>query len=286
MQNGFQKAVAFVNTYSIWVVLGALSTAYFFYSYFNSHIHPVFFWLLPSCMWMIYTLDHVADGRKHHLKRNVPQRYSRNFFRRKRLFPVIAFLFGLNSFLAVKLLHTSIIWAGLGMAILSVLYLFWVHQKSSALNPWFKEVFVALMVTFGMGVLPLLRSETLLTEPHSLVLLAIFFLINLVNLMTFSHFDRTQDAELEFKSTALKHPLTQMVMIRRLLLLSYFLIAIWMVFLPGVRYFKALMVPLIMINVLMIINIWEDRFKDHDLYRFWGDFIYVMPGILSLWFGL
>jgi len=35
-----------------------------------------------------------------------------------------------------------------------------------------------------------------------------------------------------------------------------------------------------MLNVLLVIYIQEDRFAEKESYRFWGDFIYLIPGLV------
>lgn len=287
MTSFWRKCIGFVNNFSIWVLLGALSSGYFFYSYFNSFIHPVFFWLLPTSMWMIYSLDHVFDGRRNASMKNLPERYAINYQMRGQLLPFIALLIGFNAWLAWRWLSWEVLVTGLVMSVLSVLYLWWVSRHSAKLNPWLKEIFVAFMASMGMGFIPLLQSETSLINPATGLLLLVFFLISLTNVMTFSHFDEADDRLLLSNSTALENREQQGRFIRQLLLLTYVILMVWMFFFPsGFSQFKALMVPLSMINLLMIINVWEERFKNNGLYRFWGDFIYVLPGLFTLWFGI
>lgn len=287
MASFWRKCIAFVNNFSLWVLFGALSSGYFFYAYFNSHVHPVYFWLLPTSMWMIYTLDHVFDGRRNAQRKDLPDRYAINYQLRGRLLPVIAFITGLNAWLALRWLSWEVLITGGVMAVLSMVYLWWVSRHSAKLNPWLKEIFIALMASMGMGFIPLLQSETPLFDPGATLLLLVFFLISLINVMTFSHFDVADDRSLLSNSTALKNTDQQLRLIRQLLLLTYLILLVWMFFFrSGFTQFKALMVPLAMINLLMIINTWEERFKNHGLYRFWGDFIYLLPGLFTLWFGI
>lgn len=283
---GSKRFISFVNDFSILIPLGALSTGYFFYRYANSSQSLWFFWLLPSSMWLIYSLDHALDAWRARLQSDLPPRYEQNFRLRRWLLPVYGFVAGLNLVLAFLHLDTFSLRAGVCLALNIALYLVASHMNLRLFrNGHLKEFFIAGVVTVGIGVFPFFPEWWTLLKVDVIVLLLAFFLINLANLRMFARFDAADDHRLGMSSSAGNDDRQNSLSVQRTLILAFGACALWLFRVPYPEKMSAMIVMMVLLNGIMIINQWKERFADGG-YRFWGDFIYLLPGPIAWWFYL
>lgn len=281
------RFISFVNNYSLLIPLGALSTGYFFFRYANSAQSIWFFWLLPSSMWLIYSFDHVLDGFRSAAYEQLPERYSLSFRIRKYLFPLYAFIAGLNVVLAILHLDILSLLAGIAIALWVGLYLLLTHyRKGGKIGGGRKEFNIAAVVTTGMGIFPFLPEWKSLLNPDVYLLLLCFFLINLANLRLFSRFDVSDDLRLGMASSAVEDDRKNARSVQRLLVMAFGICALWLLVVPVPVKMSAMIAMLLLLNGTMIINQWKERFEINNAYRFWGDFIYLLPGPIAWWFYL
>lgn len=287
MKSGSKRFISFVNNYSLLIPLGALSTGYFFYRYANSSQSLWFFWLLPTTMWLIYSMDHVLDGLRSAKHDQPPERYALNYASRSWLIPLYAFIAGLNAVLALIHLDPLSLWVGSAIAFWVVVYLFWTNlRKGELLNGRWKEFHIAAVVSAGMGIFPFLPEWRSLLKADVLVLLLAFFLINLANLRLFARFDAIDDQRLGMASSAGTDDVQNSRNVQRILVLAFGVCALWLFAVPYPEKMSALISMLILLNGIMVINQWKEKFEPYGLYRFWGDFIYLLPGPIAWWFYL
>jgi len=201
---------------------------------------------------------------------------------RKELKFICFLLICVNSPLAVMTLPAEFLISGVVLSVFVLLYMFLIHRTGLSGILWWKEVLIALGVTYGMAILPGV-PESLQPEPASMLLLLIFFGINLINLMIFSYFDHEADRSDGFVSSSSKYGLERLeAIITRMLILTFALIAIWTFLIPHQRKLPVIMVLMVMLNVLGMIMYRKDIFKEDGKYRLWGDMIYLAPAII--WF--
>lgn len=161
------------------------------------------------------------------------------------------------------------------------LYFILTHFRKSIFR--FKEIWVAAGATIGMCILPSFSgiSDTGITISHGVVWL-IFFLIHLVNIITFSRFSLQEDLRSGMVSIASAWGFRKTSKtLFNLILFTYFITIFWiLLFNDPIEMHISLMILLIL-NGLALINFRYYTFKKNDLYRFWGDAMYLIPGFLS-----
>lgn len=278
-QQVFDSFVLFVNNYSLFVALGAVSTSFFFLNYYQQPISFVFLWLMGTTTWAIFTADHILDA-EHLREKAITARHKAHFKYKTILTYLVALIIGSNAFLVWINRYELFVMKGALLGVLMVMYLVFIKFKQSKhLIILSKEILVAVGATIGMCILPGFISPITWTFPHFL-LITIFFLINLANILTFSRFDLKSDIDNNMTSLVYRLGYTQSSrIIFNLLNICFLLGAIWMFSFVGFYKVKGALALVLMLNILAIINLKYYAFKEKEYYRFWGDFIYLIPGI-------
>lgn len=273
------KLKQFLSNYSLLISAGAVSTAWYMVSIKELSLPALFYWLMGSTVWLIFTIDHLLDG----LNRTTPDAPRHLLHRKyqKPLIALVAFLAGFNATLAILNFKEAFIQHGIWLFAFMCLYLLLVnntHRNRRPLNS--KEMLVAAGATLGMNILPLLSSAALFSIAD-LLLIVIFFLIHLSNILTFSRFDLQSDVRDQMTSWVAGMGFARSSrLIFNLIAVIYLLSIVWLFTAYGLHKIKTALILVIMINILALINLNYYRFKKHEDYRFWGDFIYLIPGIL------
>lgn len=201
---------------------------------------------------------------------------------RKELKFICFLLVCINFPLAINTLPPHFLISGMLLSVFVLLYMFLIHRTKLSGKLWWKEVLIAFGVTYGMAILPGI-PQSLQPDPAAVLLLLIFFGINLINLMIFSYFDHEMDRSDGFASSSSKYGVERLeLIITRMLIITFALIAIWTFLVPHQRKLPVIMVLMVMLNVLGMIMFRKDLFKEDGKYRLWGDMIYLAPAII--WF--
>ncbi|MBO6517526.1 MAG: hypothetical protein JJ975_13350 [Bacteroidia bacterium] len=271
--------VDFINCFSLLVVAGAVSTAYFFGQLFHAHLGYAFYWLLGSTIWIIYSFDHVLDGMKQG-EESVSVRHYIHFRYRKIIVPTVSALAVFNLFVAYYFLTPKLLQFGLGLTALVILYFSLVHVVKRLKTSWFKELFVSVVVCCGMVVLPGISGD-MDASFASLSLVACMILINYANLLLFSFYDYDSDIRNGLTSAATewgKEKIKSVIM--NVLASAFALFVFWTFSVTSKVKLPVSVVIMIMFNVLLLLYIQEERFQEKGRYRFWGDFIFLVPGLV------
>lgn len=271
--------VEIINCFSLLVVFGSVSTSYFFASLFHAKLSFWFYYLLPSTVWIIYTLDHVLDGIK--LKEEaISIRHYIHYKYRGVILPIVGILSLFNLYVALVYLEEKILIAGFIIAAIVALYFLFIHFFKSLKAPFNKEFLVALVVCSGMVLLPGLQGN-LSFNLGSICIILSMVLINYTNLLLFSYFDYENDKANGLQSVATDWGLDKTKTMAINTLGSAFVLFVFWLFQHDNPSKLAVSVAfLLMVNILTVMIIQEDRFKQNELYRFWGDFIFLLPGIV------
>ncbi|MBI1305267.1 MAG: hypothetical protein GC181_01485 [Bacteroidetes bacterium] len=274
--------IQFINTFSVMVVVGIVATAYFFEQYFQSVMPTGYYWVLGSGVWMIYTLDHIRDGMK--LKEESPFfRHRIHFELRKVLIPTIAALAVFNVIVVVMFFPVKMIMDGMYLAAFVALYFAIVHLTSLKNIGGLKELYVAVVVACGTVLFPALWGRFDGKIGDWLIFL-MMVLMNLTNLILFSYFDEEGDKKSGLISWVTQKGKEKSRESIYMLMLSIFtLLTMYAFFIPHAGKISATVSILAMLNLLLMILQFEERFAQNEMFRFWGDFIYVIP-ILVHWF--
>lgn len=265
------------------VVFGSVSTSFFFARFFNADLGPAFYWLLASTVWVIYTMDHVIDGIQS-AKSNQSLRHALHYRYRATLITLCSIIVPCNVYLAFRFLSPNLIIAGMLIACFVFLYLLLIPMLKR-LKKWpIKEVLVAIGVSAGMCLLPGLAGKIDWHYSYILLVLA-FTLINFLNLLIFSILDEEQDRVTSMPSIVQSLGNAKSKdMANSLVVLTFFVMGFWLYSYHGIEKRYVIVVLMLMLNVLALILLKREYFSRHDLFRFWGDSIYLIPGLVQALF--
>jgi hypothetical protein len=280
----YQSILNFINTYSILVAIGSLSSYLFFSNLFNVKPNYVLALGLSLSLWIIYTLDHLLDGLSIG-KEASSIRHREHFLKHKQIIRWILsgliILIGL-SFWVPQVYYGYVLF----LCILTLLHFcinYFLSRKYTFLR-YLKEIFVALVVTIGFVITPLIGNEESLNLTQLIYIFIIFYFINLSNLLIFSFFD--QDRDLRDKMLTIAH-LYSYSKLRRLIYLGIGISMIILVIgyinchLTSISFFVFASMQL----TLLFITSFPSYFKFIDRYRFFGDLIYLYPIVVFPFLG-
>lgn len=268
----FTRFVNVVNGYSIWVVFGTLSTFIFYSRIFTSTSNYYTAVVLTICMWIIYSLDHIIDALK--LKENaITYRHQVHYRNRRTILIIAAVLSVIACYLVYDQLPVEYIPIGIVLAAFTGMH-FLINQLVSRelkSKVFLKEFFIAFVVTLGFVYLPLSNS----VAKHNLLLFTTVFCINSANLLMFSYYDRDIDNQQNFLSAS------HIYGARKTKLLVYLFLLVSIVLTIVVKAPLVVKFLLILQSISLGLLLYhESTFEKNGLYRFWGDFIYVIPAFV------
>ena len=279
LKNNF-SFTSIVNSFSIWVFLGSFCTSQFFAKSFDSQFTWQSSLVLALSVWIIYTLDHILDGKKlksqsKTLRHYVHFRYQKWFF-----YAILCVALFAGS-LVIQHLTKHVIKAGMVIAILTAFYLatnqWLMNKKPSYTKIFIKEIIIAFVVMLGFAWLPITNGQFIWSSsPTFYMPLGVFFFINLINLLTFSRFDFRADSLSRFLS------ITRIIGVRKTrltitALLVFTTVAVILSVLLNWIAIAMFLVFILMLSTLWIINLMPQFFSLYERYRFWGDFVFVIP---------
>ncbi len=267
---------------SIDVVIGALLCGGFVVKLLNSEPDFVWWIVLPISVWIIYTIDHLIDGYK--LKDNAhTYRHYFHFRYIKPLIYAILILSVINLILVLFFMEKQIVIFGFIAAFLTGLYLGGVYlfrKKGSWLFQ--KELFVAFVYTIGIWGGPASLIDFYL-QYHHWVCLVGFFILVLTDLLVFSFYESETD-KLDGHNTLVLN-------LGRKRTAKLIFVNITIVFITSIGLIifgqdqlvlAAAKIYLIMALIIAGLVVFQDRLRNHLLYRYIGELIFWLPGLALL----
>lgn len=274
----FPNLFDFINTFSVWVVLGSFITYSFFALVYGFQPDFQAGVILALSIWVIYTVDHLLDGYK--LKgKAMAKRHQHHYQLRGWLMVLVAISSLITAILVFTHLDRNYFTFGFILLGLTVVH-FVINASISnkAKNRIFlKEVFIAIVVTLGFAGLPLAINPDRI-ELDLVPIIVSFFCINLANLLLFSFYDYESDERSNFLSAA--HVYGKNV--SRYCALGLLILSVCVqVFIGLTRDFPIAvwLIPIIMAATLILLVSSPKYFQVNDRYRFFGDMIYLFPAI-------
>lgn len=274
-----KKMFSYARLLSLDVVLGALASAFMVSSWLEVHM-PVFFWIvLPISVWVIYTADHLLDAYRLKTNAHTP----RHLFHFTYFTPIfIAFLvFGLICVGLVPFFSLKIFYFGLGMGTFTIIHLLlvkWVGDR----NSWFylKELGVGLIYTGGVWGVPILLDTEPLRKVDVLFTVQ-FFLLAMINLLTFSMYEMKTDKLDGHTSFVLgigKNNTKKVIGLLAAIILGS---SAW-TFSSGLLHIGigVQVIFLLMLAVLLWVAKDEARFGKQEAYRAWADAVFLFPVLI------
>lgn len=280
----YQSILNFINTYSILVAIGSLSSYLFFSNLFDVKPNYVLALGLSLSLWIIYTLDHLLDGLS--IGKDASSiRHREHFLKHKQM--VRWMLFGLIILIGLSFWVPQVYYGYvLFLFILTLLHFcinYFLSRKYTFLR-YLKEIFVALVVTIGFVITPLIGNEESLNLTQLIYIFIIFYFINLSNLLIFSFFDRDRDHRDNMLTIAHLYSHRKL---KRLIYLGIGMSTTILVisYINGHLTLISFFVFASMQLTLLFITSFPSYFKFSDRYRFFGDLIYLYPIVVFPFLG-
>lgn len=279
IQNEFIKKF---HILSLDVVIGAIASGAFAVKIID--VNPGFAWwiALPISVWIIYSLDHLLDSssvtsQEVTIRKSFFQNYSKGIWK------TILFLIALLVFLVLFYLEPIIIKVGLGVGLISTLYLLilyiWSNSKSLFIQ---KEVYVAAIYTSGIwgGLIALTELNLSI---HQWIIIVNFFLLVFCDILIMNF--------IESESPEGKRP--QSFILKYGKQFSYFFIWILLIFIFGTSIVEVIIVPgtklsfafkiiMVMTIALLVLLNYREKFQKWPVYRMIGEMVFWIPAIVLL----
>ena len=271
--------IEFINTFSIWVLLGAIVCFAFFSKLHLNYINYRVAIILGLGCWWVYTLDHLWDGIN--TKNNTTS--LRHFIHRVYAKQLIFILILLLLFLLVPVLlfvPFTIIRVGIIVAGLTALHFFINHLFAQVFKKglFFKELMIAIVVTIGFCLLPGFEQSNVYFCQSWKLDASSFFTLSLANLLLFTIYDYDLDKQNGFASSSQVYGVSTtrniaIVLLSTSIIMNGINLEIYNQSLVSFGVISAMQLALI------AIFLFPNYFKLKERFRFWGDFIYLIPGL-------
>lgn len=259
---------------------------------------PWYWWIvLPSTVWVIYTLDHLFDGLK--VKEQAQTiRHQMHYKHRKLIFWLVGIISVVNIYLVLFYFDKELIEFGVTLSACVGAYLI-IYQlfNRSTKKSYLKEITIALIYTVGIV------GGVWVTGMHgsfqdAVIITGLFALLAFCNLLIFSLFDCEKDRKNGFTSLAQSigerkvHLISLTLLIGMLIFLGTLLFANWMevIVIPttlghtssdmGINNLIHLSVIFLMTIGLLALLTFPKWFAVNERYRFLGDGVFLFPLIL------
>ncbi|MFC2112407.1 UbiA family prenyltransferase [Bacteroidota bacterium] len=240
---------------------------------------PVF---ICSAVWLVYTLDHLGDA--YYLgSEAVKPVYRWHWRNRKKLLYTVAVLAGASLVASLIWLPFLVIYCGImGTGILSIYML--LHSRPAFKKRYlFKEIWIAVIYTTGVWGFPYLyRGKSL--DITLILLILSFFLLVLVNVLSYSRYEIEVDREEKLSTLATRFgEKACRNMIFCLLLISMVLLSLC-IYLSVNEFIRpwAALILIMMCIILGEIHLKPEYFRRNAWFGILADGIFILPGAIAL----
>jgi hypothetical protein len=257
-----------INCLSIDIAIGAMGACFLFARLFQVTLRPQAYLALGALVWIIYTVDHLADAAQ---EQAVPPTARHRFHWKYRNELTIAVLIaGFFVGLLVFMVRTQVLMAGIGVGFFVAFYLV-VQRRLAQL----KELMAALLYTLGVSIGPWSLMVRPLTAPEAVTLIA-FVITAWANLLICSYYDYGADSSSNQRSFSTRFGLT----VTRRLLFGLFAcnlgVLVWLVGIPGsIRATAGVL--LIMNATLFLVVTAPSYFSQSERHRLFADLAFLFP---------
>lgn len=243
--------------------------------YYNTSITFAAVLSLMIAVWLIYTFDHLMDARKTvNTASAFRHRFHQRYYKHVRLSLLPVLLIGL----AVSIsLPEIVIRNGIICSLIVACYFLLLKTQSF----WIKELFIAACYTLGVFLTPFTLSGGLVNA-FQLLLIPQIFCIALANLLIFSFFDYETDKLDGFASMAtLTSKLTCKIVALSIILLGLLSSVLFFIeaSLTSTREFQVI---IFLMNLILLATVLMPKIFRRDLYRVFGDGVFLLPLITLL----
>lgn len=238
--------------------------------------------ILGATVWLIYTADHLADVKRMPTK-PVTGRHLFHWQHKDKLQKTVATLSIITGLLAFMFLPSRLIWFGIILGGLVILYIALVNTLSeNTARKWFhKEIYVAVLYAAGVWGVAFMQAKHI-TVIHWLSASA-FFLVVLQNLFLFSYYELHEDIQQRQRSIAktFGKAFTAKVLLALFIVFIFHVLLLWLV--SADTEVRLLLITLCSMSaVLGILYAFPLHFILNHLYRALGDAVFFLPGLILL----
>ena len=226
---------------------------------------------LSISIWIIYTCDHLLDAKKikgqaSTFRHQFHQKYQKSL-------AILVFIILLTGIINMFYLPVEIIYIGLVGVVFSVVYFLLLQHTSF----WTKEIYIALVYTFGIFVGPIYFSYNNLQLSQWILIPQVFLLV-FSNLLLFSWFDFLNDEKDGHPSMIRRWGIKKAERILKIILVAGVCFSLTLIFLNfNYSTFIIQIILLIMDGLLIMLFKQHKLFRKNDLYRMIGDGIFFIP---------
>lgn len=255
---------------SLDIVLGAIFFLAYLERFFSVSLSWNVYFALGSAIWLIYTSDHLIDGRSVETPTSDRHRFHQQYFRPLVVLGGIVFAIAL---LNIYFLNEQIIKNGALLSAICISYLLAVYLVKKL---WVKEVLVALVYAAGIFLAPITMAGF---DPFAVFLAFQLFVIALLNLLVFSFYDFECDKKDGFNSLVIRLGKQNTNMLIYGLTIALF---ISIGCLSMIRQMEIQALYFTMATILLAVHVSPRFFRIHNRYRTVGDGVFYLPGLLLL----
>ncbi len=274
--NFFQK----LSILSIDVVLGAILSGAFVIKILNVHLGFAWWIILPLSVWIIYTIDHLLDGYRLRNKSHTLRHFFHYKFSKQITVAIVIFSF-INLLLIIFFLERRIIVFGVLMSVFTGIYFAGVYftgkKKSLVLQ---KEIFVALVYTFGIwgGPVALLGYKL---SWQQILILVVFFLIACADLLVFSIYEEKNDRLDQHNTFVINFGRKITNRLVNILAALVFIICVYQFeTATEIQTMIAFLILAVMMCVILVLLYFQDFFRNRLLYRYMGELVFWLPALI------
>lgn len=270
-----------LNTLSIDVVIGSVLSAFLAAKLLNVDLNWTFWISFPISVWIIYTMDHLVDANRLKSAAHT-YRHRFHFLYRKELISIIIVLSIIDSIIILMWLQKEIIFFGLVLILLTILYLLLLHFNRNTKISLFKEIFVSTIYTLGIWGGPISISNFNINSSQ-IILLSVFLLLVLSDVLLLSYYEVESDRKDSHSTFTVKYgkPLTARMII--LILLIVFGASIFIIYSHELFLYRVAAKLFLVMGLIEIILLrYSSVLGENKIYRYIIELVFWIPGLVLL----
>ncbi len=276
--------VRFYKLFRCWsldVVTGAVASGIFFINIFDVKM-PLWWWfVLPTSVWVVYTLDHVLDGLKAKQKELSIDRHIYHFKNKKVLLLMIGIIVAINTIIVLFFMpFKMILWGAILLFLLGLYFIINIYLFGNNKFLTQKEFAIAVFYVAGVMLGPLFY-KTGYPETWQIILTVVFVLLVWIEGIMASWFDYENDlhdGNISFAVIFGKRKTRYFLIF--LIIMTFLLLKVTVFFITDFRQFAALIVEALMNLSLLLILLNPGIMKKGERYRVFGEMVFWLPFLL------
>ena len=262
---------------SIDVAIGSIGSSVFAVKVVDAELPTAYWFILPLCVWIIYTSDHLLDAIKLKEQATMERHYF-HFLHLKTIGVFLCLAVILSAILILRYLDKEVMMYGLWIYIFILMYLIVNHFVSRIFKFFPREFIIAFGYMAGTWGIPLLSKYTIISRSDLLFFMNYFIIILAIPLL-YSIYEYDADRASGFISfaTTFGVKITGMIVLI-LLTISTFISSVSLFLFQS----NLGILMILMAAVLFAVFIFRKQLSVNDKYRSISDSVSFLPFLLLL----